>query len=76
MANEPYHVRVFHLRGSEYHLTHAARTLDEWLSDELDDGYKLDHMAAIPGSETMLRVRTKVAPKPKDLGELGRLVNG
>ena len=58
---QAFHVRVFDLKGAEFSI--GDLSLDDWLTDELGDGYVMTSMVALPGNDTHLRVATEYQPE-------------
>ena len=61
IKHHPFHTRVFVLDGTEF--TMDSLTLDQWLSEELSNGYMPSSTVALPSDNSHLRVTTEYQPE-------------
>ena len=60
VKHTPFHTRVFSLQDTEF--TMAGTTLDDWLTEELSQGYMPSSVVALPSDNSHLRVTTEYQP--------------
>lgn len=60
VKHTPFHTRVFSLEGNEF--TMDGVPLDNWLTQELSQGYMPSSVVALPSDNSHLRVTTEYQP--------------